>query len=248
MLVGAALAVDAFAVEPFAVEARLDSVRAPVRAPLRVAHLSDLHTHGYGRREARVVAMLEEAKPDAIVVTGDVVDEGDLEPARAFFGRIHAPLGVFVVRGNWEHWRPVANEHDFYASVGARFLLNEGTALREDVWLAGLEDPPSGHADLRAALEKSPAGSARIVLVHSPEIFDGIASRVDLVFAGHTHGGQVRAPWGPIWRPEGSGRFEDGWYENGSAKMLVSRGIGTSVLPVRFLCHPEVRFVSIVPR
>ena len=55
-------------------------------------------------------------------MTGDVVDTGSLEPARELFQKLRAPLGVFVVRGNWENWRPPAGESDFYASVGAQLL------------------------------------------------------------------------------------------------------------------------------
>ncbi len=68
-----------------------------------------------------------------------------------------------------------------------------------------------------------------------------VAGKYDLAFAGHTHGGQVRLPLvGPLWLPPGSGRFVEGWYEEAGTKMYVSRGVGTSVLPVRLLCAPEI--------
>jgi len=106
----------------------------------------------------------------------------------------------------------------------------------------------SGYADLDAARRGAPAGAQHIVLVHSPELFDSITDGA-LVFAGHTHGGQVRLPLlGPLWTPPGSGRFVEGWYASGEARMLVSRGVGTSVLPVRFFSWPEVARVDIVPR
>ncbi len=78
-----------------------------------------------------------------------------------------------------------------------------------------------------------------------------IAPRLDLAFAGHTHGGQVRLPLiGALWTPPGSGRYVAGWYsmsEAPRARMYVSRGVGTSVLPVRFLCRPEVALITLQP-
>ncbi len=103
------------------------------------------------------MALVAEARPDLIVVTGDVVDGGDLEPARELFMRLRAPLGVFVVRGNWENWKPPPNEAAFYASVGAALLVNEGRLVRPDVWIAGVDDPMSGQADFVAARATHPS-------------------------------------------------------------------------------------------
>jgi uncharacterized protein len=242
------VALDAFVVEPYAVELTSHAITAPVARPLTVVHLSDLHTSGLGRGERRIATLFAEARPDLVVITGDVVDGGDLEPARALLRQLRAPLGVFVVRGNWENWRPPADEAAFYASLGVTLLVNEGRLVRPDVWVAGLDDPMSGQADLVAASAGAPEGALRVVLFHSPEYFDAAARSIDLAFAGHTHGGQVRLPFvGPLWTPPGSGRFVDGWYERGAARMLVSRGAGTSILPVRFLCPPEIARVEIRP-
>lgn len=258
VLIGA----DSLLVEPYWLEVSRHEATAPVGAPLVVAHLSDIHTHGFGARERRVVEILDRERPDVIVVTGDIVDEGDLEPARALFANLRAPLGVWAVRGNWENWRPPPNDRARLESFGARLLLNEGTLLRSDVWLFGLDDPMSGSARIDEALQDAPADSAKIALFHSPEIFDAVAPRIDLAFAGHTHGGQVRLPLvGSVWTPPGSGRYVDGWYTRAAsaasaasaagatpaARMFVSRGIGTSVLPVRLLCRPEVAIITIQP-
>jgi uncharacterized protein len=250
LLVGGAVFVglDGLVVEPYELRLSSHAISARVTVPLRLVHLSDLHTHGFGRRERQLVELVYAARPDVIVVTGDVVDGGDLEPAREVLARLHAPLGVFVVRGNWENWNPPPNEAAFYASVGATLLVNQGRLLRSDVWLAGVDDPMSGSADLDAAQAGAPPGALRMVLFHSPEYFDGAAPKIDLAFAGHTHGGQVRIPFvGPLWKPPGSGRFLDGWYSAGSARMLVSRGAGTSILPIRLFCPAEVASVEIRP-
>jgi predicted MPP superfamily phosphohydrolase len=88
----------------------------------------------------------------------------------------------------------------------------------------------------------------KIALFHSPEYFDQIAPTIDLAFAGHTHGGQVNAPLaGALWLPPGSGRFVEGWYSSANAKLYVSRGVGTSIAPLRFLCRPEIAVVIVTP-
>lgn len=240
--------VDGFVVEPYDVALSRHAVTARVQQPLTVVHLSDLHTAGFGRREKRIVELVAQARPDLVVITGDVVDAGVLEPARELLRGLNAPLGLFVVRGNWENWKPPADEASFYASVGATLLVNEGRLVRSDVWLAGLDDPMSGVANLRTAQRGAPEGALRLVLFHSPEYFDGAARDIDLAFAGHTHGGQVRLPFGgALWTPPGSGRFVEGFYASGRARMLVSRGAGTSIVPVRLFCPPEIARVEIRP-
>jgi len=73
-----------------------------------------------------------------------------------------------------------------------------------------------------------------------------MASRVNLCLTGHTHGGQVRLPFlKPLWLPKGCGRFVEGWYEELGSCIYVNRGLGTSLLPVRFLCRPEITFITI---
>ncbi|MBX3188008.1 MAG: metallophosphoesterase [Labilithrix sp.] len=242
-------AIDALAVEPYAVAIAKHEIAASVAAPLTVMHLTDLHTSGFGRRERRVVEAIDELRPDVIVVTGDVVDGGSLEPARELFTRMRAPLGVLVVRGNWENWSPPGDEASFYASVGATFLVNEGRLVRPDVWIGGVDDPMSGDADVDRAMKGAPDGALRVLLLHSPGSFATFADRVDLAFGGHTHGGQVRLPFvGPIWTPPGSDRFVEGWYTSGRARMFVSRGVGTSIFPVRFFCRPEIGAITIRSR
>jgi hypothetical protein len=243
-------AIDGFLVEPRWLRVARHEVEAPVPRPLTIAHVSDLHTHGLGAIERSLLDAIDAARPDAIVVTGDVVDDGALEHARPFFERLHPPRGTWVVSGNWEIWRQTTPEEGrFYASVGARWLRNESAKLDDGVWIVGLDDPFAGFPDARRALADVPAGVFRMAIFHAPIAFDALAPSIDLAFAGHTHGGQVRVPLlGPVLRPPGSGPYDEGWYTRGAARMHVSRGVGTSVLPVRFLCRPELALVRIVPR
>lgn len=250
LLLACALAIDALFIEPYRIEVTHASVNEPVVSPLKIAHLSDVHTRGFGRREKQIQATLDAEKPDVIVVTGDTLAEysGSYPKCRVFYQSLHAPLGVWFVHGNWENWRPLRREQAFYESAGVHLLLNTGQYLRPDVWIGGVDDPYTGVARLDAALAGARPGVFTLLLFHSPGFFDRAAGRANLCLAGHTHGGQVRIPFvRPFWLPSGCGPYLEGWYEEKGSKMYVSRGLGMSILPVRFLCRPELAFITLQP-
>ena len=256
--VATVLALYGFGVEPVWIEVTRHRVEAPVDPPLTIAHLSDLHVSGLGRRERRLLELLDAERPDAIVVTGDSMIDGQLfgpRPRRRedgayaraapLLGRLRAPLGVFVVRGNWEYIRQVPDERGYYSRLGLRLLLNEAAEMRPGVWVAGFDDL-EGEPRLEPALQAIPKDAYAIALFHSPAYFDELGGRFPLALAGHTHGGQVRPPFvPPFWLPSGCGRYLEGWYESDGARLYVSRGVGTSVLPVRFLCRPELALITL---
>jgi predicted MPP superfamily phosphohydrolase len=261
---GLGLALYAFVLEPSWIETTRHALRVPVAAPVRIAQLTDLHTDAVGRRERRLLELIEREQPDLIVITGDSVVNGDLrmlwrrwhDPAfytglGRLLGRLRAPLGVYTVRGNWENVRLRPDEAAFYQSVGVRLLVNENVRVRDDLWLVGLDDFAEGVPDPRRAGRGLPSGAYAVALMHSPAYFDRLAGRWPLALAGHTHGGQVRPPLvPPFWLPHGCGRFVAGWYdglEGPPSRLYVSRGIGTSTLPVRFLCRPELAIFDLMP-
>lgn len=254
------LFVDACVVEPrwlattqIALPARVSSSQGP---PLRVALVSDLHTEGLGYVERAAVASVAEARVDVLVITGDLIDHGRLEAARPVLAALAATkprLGSWAVAGNWEHWRPPAGDLGrFYAELGITLLVDEARPLdpaaSQGVWIAGADwEGASGHL-----LERVPRGVPVLVLAHAPTTFDVLrpqAARGDhvlAVLAGHTHGGQVRLPiLGALWLPPGSGQYEAGLFGDARASLYVSRGIGTSLLPVRFFCRPELSILSL---
>ena len=225
---------------------------------LVVAHLSDLHIRKYGARERRVVARLAESKPSVIVLTGDLTLEGS-DPAsiRQFLTALRdlkAAFGIWAVLGNHDHWYPLAFGKDevrtFYNDAGVSLLVNEGGRLGrglDTLSLIGVDDPFSGYANLGESLRGMQRTPFAVLLTHSPEIFmRADLVKFDLVLAGHTHGGQVRLPGiGAPWLPAGSESFESGWFYGQYARMYVTRGIGTSVLPVRFFCRPEIALITL---
>ncbi len=109
-------AVDAFWVEPYRLEVTRHRVDAPVAQPIKIAHVSDLHTSGLGRRERRLVAILEREKPDVIVITGDTLNTKNNYPgAVEVLSQLRAPVGVWIVRGNREAALPLKSCAGFTA-------------------------------------------------------------------------------------------------------------------------------------
>jgi uncharacterized protein len=225
---------------------------------LVVAHLSDLHMRRYGIRENRVLSLLAEAKPGVVVITGDFTLEGSDPAAIQRFLRdlrdLHPPFGIWAVLGNNDHWYPPA-ENDaavrtFFKDAGVALLVNQWGRLGkglDTLSLVGVDDPFSGYADLAAALKGTQRTPFAVLLTHSPQIImQADLMRFDLVLAGHTHGGQIRLPGiGALWLPVGSEDYESGWFYGQSAQMYVSRGVGTSILPFRFFCRPEIALITL---
>ena len=236
----------AFWVEPYWIEVTHHEIEAPLGSPLKIAHLTDIHTSGIARRERAMLALIEAERPDIIVITGDSISvASDYPGLRQVLLQLQAPLGVWIVRGNHEDWWPVENEQQFYSTANATLLLNSSREVRDGIWLVGFDDMYGGLPDTNAFGEV-PESAYKIALFHSPMFIEKTAGRCDLALAGHTHGGQVRLPFiGPLWLPPFSGDFVRGWFEKQGTRMYVSRGIGTSLLDIRFLSRPEVAIITL---
>lgn len=223
----------------------------PLSQPLRIALLTDLHLPGVGLGP-KVAAAIAAARVDLIVVGGDLVDhQGDRAAVTQFLtGLPQVPLGTYVVPGNWEYWALGRTATTTLELGGENWLVNQPRLLRPDLTLIGLDDDLAGHPRVRAALSgTSTKSGAKIALLHSPSGAASLDGRVDLILAGHTHGGQVRLPGiGALILPPGSDGYEAGWYQRGRTPIYVSRGLGMSVLPVRFFCRPELTILDLVPQ
>jgi predicted MPP superfamily phosphohydrolase len=222
---------------------------------LRIAHLSDLHMSGRIARAffEHVVEEVNAAEVDLVAVTGDIV-EGDklLDWIPATMGRLRARYGVYYVLGNHDRRATEAQLKRALAEAG---LIHVGGTWRQimvsatPVVLAGNELPwYTPAADLSNCPKEGAAGRAsRILLAHSPDQFRWAqANDVDLMLAGHLHGGQVRFPLlGAITSPSAHGvRYTAGVFRAGNTVMHVSRGVG-SLTPLRLGCPPEIAVLKL---
>lgn len=237
----------AYFIEPYNLEITRHQITAPIQTPIKIAHLTDLHSNGIGRLERKLLAILETEKPDLILLSGDQIStDRDYEGCRELLKQFNAPLGVVVVPGNHENWFPPKAGRNYFESLGLKYLVNQNLKITDGVWVLGMDDAMTGHPDVNRAQINVPESAFKIGLFHSPALFEEVAGRCDLIFAGHSHGGQVRLPFiAPFWLPRGCNDFVEGWFERKGSKMYVSRGLGMSVLPLRFNCRPEVAIITL---
>lgn len=219
----------------------------------RIVHLSDIHHSPFTGLEhiRRAISIANDLKPDMFVLTGDYVShEAEyIRPAAEVLGTLKAEFGTHACLGNHDHWTDADLVTKEFRAAGINVLINEGfrLAAREGAsfWIGGVDDYMVGKTDLRAALRGSFPDEMKLLLAHNPVILRQAARYdVDLIFSGHTHGGQVKL------RDEEKRilprrKLKNGLHRRGATQIYITRGIGTVVLPVRFGCPPEITFIEL---
>ncbi len=246
-----------FLVEPYWPEVtrtRFESPLVPPGArPVRIVHLSDFHCEGTVRLEERLPGLVAAERPDAIVYTGDSLNEpAGLPVLRRLLGELAKVAPVFVVGGNWDAWYFTRLER--FTGTGVRRLDGRSERIlcgTTPVHFAGAFF--GKETSIGAALAGIPETELCVFAYHTPDITLDLPDRgVDLFLCGHTHGGQVRLPfYGALLTLSRHGkRFEAGPYAVDGMRMYVTRGVGMEghrVPRVRFLCRPEIAVLEIAP-
>lgn len=232
----------------------------------RIAHISDLHNAEMGEGNENLLALIEQAEPDIIAITGDIIDfrrTDETEKALAFAENAMKIAPCYYVAGNHEAASSVYGElKSALAEAGVVILDNKGVRIEkngEAVFLAGVDDPDF-RADylfdtseiIMSSQLQQVLGSAygyTILLSHRPELFDLYKEYgVNLALCGHAHGGQIRLPLvGGILAPHQGffPEYDGGLYSEGETDMIVSRGIGNSSFPFRVNNRPEVIVIEL---
>lgn len=227
----------------------------------RIAQVSDLHNKSFGALQHRLLGVLRQADPEVILLTGDLIDAVQRANALAFVERAVLLAPVYYVPGNHEQ------RHGQYPSLarqlaerGVTVLFNRALPLRQgegQIWVAGVCDPTFFPYECRrqrlretlAALRRDCGEDYMLLLAHRPQLLPQYAvHHIELVFAGHAHGGQFRLPGvGGLFTPD-QGLFPaytEGVYRLGDTAMVVSRGLGNAQFPLRLNNHPEVVAVTL---
>lgn len=153
-------------------------------------------------------------------------------------------MGVYFVNGNWEYWSPIKDLEKLFSKYNIKYLNNDIVKLKPRLNLVGFDDV-EGTPDI-GIVENIDKSSLNIALFHSPVFFNRIPKTIHLSLAGHSHGGQVKIPFiGALWTPNGTDKYSEGWFKNEGSELYVSRGIGNSILPIRFNCRPELAIFEI---
>ena len=227
---------------------------------LRVAVLADVHVgspfNGLSKL-AEIVDLTRQAKPDLVLLAGDYVIHGvvggQFEPPEAaseVLARLDPRLGVYAVLGNHDWWLDRDRVERALVGVGIPVLEDRALEIQDGpcrFWLVGVSDYWEGPHDVGRALQAVPEGSPTILFTHNPDVFPDVPARVSLTVAGHTHGGQVYLPGigRPVVPSKYGERFAIGHVVEQGRHLFVSGGLGTSILPVRFLVPPEVSVLTL---
>jgi predicted MPP superfamily phosphohydrolase len=265
--IGAGAAAVGTGLYSLAIEPRwVDTVRLELRLPrltpafdgYRIVHITDMHMDGIGLTPARVQQVADWVRPwepDAVVATGDFVTfnvNHFAQQAATAMAAFPARDGLFAVMGNHDHWEGVEVVHSALEKEGITVLRNQVHTLTrgdETLHIAGTDCRIENFADIDAVLGQLPDdNSPAVLLAHEPDFADESAptGRFDLQLSGHSHGGQVRYPFGgPIWLPRLGRKYHSGQYQVGNMIQYTNRGIGSLSPNVRFNCRPEVTLITL---
>ena len=227
----------------------------------RIVQISDLHDATFGDHQERLIEKVRATNPDAIFLTGDLIDSRryDLQKSLDAVAQFVTFADVYYVLGN--HEVAVNRVDEIYEAIerlGVHILPNQSLEIERDgerLTIIGIEDPLMGKGPqdmLDAAMATVDDNTFNILLSHRPEIFETyVKNAVDLVFTGHAHGGQVRLPFtdglfapGQGWLPNQT----SGLHEADNTKMIVSRGLGNSIVQQRLFNLPEIVVVDLKSR
>ena len=245
----------------------ISSSRIPAAfSGFRIAQVSDLHNAEFGKNNAELLKLLSESRPDIIVITGDLIDANhtDVGIALGFAQESVRIAPTYYVTGNHE---AASQQYDTLKAgleeAGIIVLEDEAISLErggETISLIGLADPDFtvkgemfGEAPVMVSAKlknlNDGEGKYTIMLSHRSELFETYVNcGIDLVFAGHAHGGQFRLPLiGGVIAPNQGlfPKYDAGLYTDGGTNMVVSRGIGNSIIPLRFNNRPEIVLVEL---
>lgn len=262
--VGAGILIDALILEKYFFDVRTFCIGKKKNSgkSIKLALITDLHfKERLLPHYKRLARKLNKLQPDLLLITGDTIDStGKLEPAVNFFKLLNQQMRKVAITGNNDYKASVSIPELKKAleAYGCDFLINQSKAYNIDgarIMVTGLDDMIEGESSFRDAVEEVGREENHILLLHSPLQQEKIKAEISsinkqrdngdklnirYIFAGHTHGGQVRLPGYVPVLPGQSGDYVNGWYNSSEPYLYVSKGFGTSTVPFRFFSRAEV--------
>ena len=237
----------------------------------KILQISDLHNKKFGKDNEKLINKIKNIKPDVIFITGDTIDchHFNASVAYSFINCVSKIAPTYVISGNHEHTIDGYKEFmDNYEKNGATVLEDKITRLEKgeekitlvgikdfkEAWISKLSEVATKEFDkrLKKLLYKCDKNEFRILLSHRPELIDVYQKyKPDLVFTGHAHGGQFRFLFIKGFMAPGQGffpKYTSGRYDKEPVTMIVSRGLGNSVIPFRIFNRPELVVVNLKNR
>ena len=249
-------------------------IRKKLKRPIRILHLSDTHFSGRNKPLARFFDRLAHESVDLVVVSGGIMDcDEGIHECLDNLAKLHPRYGIYAVFGNHDYydyrtWDSILHNFpgqsfpitknliDLFITelekIGVRVLRNKTLELDIDgtpILIHGMDDPTTGHANIRRTLENFDPAKLNLLLTHTVDVFLDIGdNEIDVSFSGHSHGGQIRLPFiGPIITHTRLGRrFASGLCQIQGATCCISRGMSANrYARIRFLCRPEAVLLTL---
>lgn len=224
---------------------------------LKIALIADIHYTGGAVENWRlnnIIKKTNDAKPDIIILLGDYFQAGspkriNLDLFSSYLKKLYAPLGVYAILGNHDSYFGRNIVRDMISNAGIKVLENSNVKVKTpkgDFYLAAIADMITQNHFYTLALKGIPESAPTIFLSHTPDGFKYSPNDVKIMFSGHTHGGQIKIPhYGAIFVNLRFDRIADGKLYRDGKTLYVSKGLGTSRIPVRFLCSPTIVIATI---
>ncbi len=217
---------------------------------IKIVFAGDFHVKPYQEKHLKyVVKRINEQNPDIVLLIGDYVNMHEetlsypIEKTAEILSQIKSKHGIYTVLGNHDYYKDGEKIKRALNKAGIKVLENANEQIEikgKRISIAGIEDLITGFPNIRKTLKGT--SKPTILLSHQPDIYYKVPEEVNLILAGHTHGGQVVIPFiGAVVVPSRYGaKFASGFFDEEGRKMIVTKGIGTSILPIRFNCMPEI--------
>ncbi|MBQ9244818.1 metallophosphoesterase [bacterium] len=249
-IVGLVACVYTFFYEPEMITVKHYKIKDAELKGLKIVFVSDFHLKKYQtKRFKKIINLINEQNADIVLSGGDYVALHNIDKTLSVetiaegLSKIKSKYGFYTVLGNHDAGKAETDILKAFEKYSIKTLINNNVIVNigsENLYIAGVRDIQTGRPNIFKALANT--GNPVIFLTHNPDIYTVIPNNVNLILAGHTHGGQVRLPFlgGIIVPSKYKNKYALGLIEEDNKKMLVTKGIGTSVLNVRFNCKPEI--------
>ncbi len=219
----------------------------------KIIFVSDIHNGQYFKRErvADVVRKVNDLNPDIVVLGGDYVygDRKYIEPCFEELAKLKAKMGIFGVTGNHDEWE----DHDLTVKsmkkAGITVLSDRAEWLKIDkdkIKIAGIDWYSTSEPDIGPLIEDAGENDFVILVSHTPDFAEKLkTSKIDLMLSGHTHGGQVTffGLWAPYLPSQYGQKYRTGVIKDDKTTVLISNGIGSMLLPIRFFARPQINII-----
>lgn len=222
----------------------------------KIVFISDIHQNYFFPRSKlrHVVKQANKLEPDIVILGGDYADSNRKYIIYCFqeLAKLNAKIAKLGVLGNHDYIIDPQLVRQEMTNAGFQILDNQAQWLiinNEKIKISGVEDPIKAQPDLRPTLQDSQKDDFVVLISHNPDLSENLyTDKIDLVLSGHTHGGQITffGLWAPITSSDYGQKYRAGLVDAPQTKTIISQGVGTSLLPLRFFSRPEIIMVNLV--